>query len=218
MTDTVVVLGRGRLRTLAIVVAVLILIMLVAIGNRLAIDVPHLLDGTLPEDEFDQRYVQHAWLAYAHMAPGMIYLLAAPLQLSRRFRSRHYTAHRRLGRVLLVAALLTGFFAIGFGWLYSIGGAWEAFATVVFGVWFVACLVLAFRAIRQDDVVHHRRWMIRAFAIGVGVGTTRIWIALFQALGLLDFSGSFGPAFWLSFSLHALVAEWWIRSTPHPAG
>jgi hypothetical protein len=65
----------------------------------------------------------------------------------------------------------------------------------VFGVWFLACLVLAFRAIRRDDVVRHRRWKLRAFATGIAVGTIRIWIGLFQATGLLTFEGSFPVAF-----------------------
>ena len=87
---------------------------------------------------------------------------------------------------------------------------------MVFGLWFLACLVLAVRAIRRDDIVHHRRWMIRAFAIGIGIATIRIWLALFQVTGLLDFASSLGPAFWISFSLHALVAELWLRAFPNP--
>jgi uncharacterized membrane protein YozB (DUF420 family) len=43
----------------------------------------------------------------------------------------------------------------------------------------LSCLVLAVRAIRRDDIVHHRRWMIRAFAIGIGIATTRIWLQVF---------------------------------------
>jgi hypothetical protein len=39
--------------------------------------------------------------------------------------------------------------------------------------------------------------MIRAFAVGVGVGTIRIWIGL---------------------SLHVLAADWWIRTTPDKTG
>jgi hypothetical protein len=37
--------------------------------------------------------------------------------------------------------------------------------------------------------------MIRAFA--VGVGTVRIWLALFEGLGLLDFQSAWGRAFWV---------------------
>ena len=57
--------------------------------------------------------------------------------------------------------------------------------------------------------------MIRAFAIGIGIGTTRIWLALFGIAGL-DFASSFGPAFWISFSLHAVAAELWLRAFPNP--
>ena len=76
--------------------------------------------------------------------------------------------------------------------------------------------MLAFRAIRADDIVRHRRWMIRAFAIGVGIGTIRIWIALFVITGLPDLPAAFGAAFWISFIMHALAAELWLRARPLP--
>ena len=78
--------------------------------------------------------------------------------------------------------------------------------------------VLVEHAIRRGDVVNHRRWMIRAFAAGVAVGTIRIWIGLFLASGLLDFHDSFAAAFWIAFSLHVLVGEWWVRTTPPKDG
>jgi hypothetical protein len=75
---------------------------------------------------------------------------------------------------------------------------------------------LPLRAIRRDDIVHHRRWMIRAFAIGIGIGTTRIWLALFEVTGLGSFEPSFGPAFWISFGLHVAAAEIWLQAFPNP--
>ena len=64
--------------------------------------------------------------------------------------------------------------------------------------------------------LHHRRWMIRAFAVGIAVGTIRIWLGVFQGFGLLDFEDSFAPAFWISFSLHVAAAELWLRALPSP--
>ena len=93
--------------------------------------------------------------------------------LSTAFRSRHYTYHRRLGRVLVTAAMISGVVALIFGGRYSYGGLPEASAAVVFGLWFLTCPVLAVRAIRRDYIVHHRRWMIRAFAIGIGRSSER---------------------------------------------
>jgi uncharacterized membrane protein len=145
-----------------------------------------------------------------------LYLLGACLQLSYWFRRRHYTFHRRLGRVLVGSALLSGVFALVFGIFFPFGGVTQGTAAVVFGLWFIACLILAVRAIRRDDMFHHRRWMIRAFAVGIAVGTIRIWLGIFEGFGLLDFEDAFGPAFWISFSLHAGAAELWLRAFPNP--
>jgi hypothetical protein len=197
-------------RTAAVAISLLIGIVLAFAAIRVVSDWPSILAGTIPDDEFAERYVDHPWRGYLHIAPGVIYLLGAPLQLSRRFRTKHYDVHRRLGRVL---------FGIPFAW----GGASESLATVVFGTWFLACLLLAFRAIRGDNVPQHRRWMIRAFAVAVGIGTIRIWVGIFEGVEQGMSGGTtpaapdhtmFGVAFWLAFSLHVAIGEWWLRRTP----
>jgi len=53
-------------------------------------------------------------------------------------------------------------------------------------------------------------------ALGLAVGTIRIWVGLFQALGLLSFDDAFEPAFWISFLMHATAAEAWLRWRPAP--
>jgi uncharacterized membrane protein len=201
-------------RPVLIFVGVLIAVVLTFYGLRIATDAPFLLTGTEPEPEdFESRYVAHPWLAYLHMTPGVLYLLGATLQLSQRIRTKHYTLHRRLGRVLVTAALVSVLFAFLFGLRFPWGGSAEAMATAVFGCWFLSCLLIAVSAIRRSDVVNHRRWMIRAFAAGVAVGTIRIWIGILLASGLLNFPDSFAAAFWIAFSLHVLAGEWWVRTT-----
>jgi uncharacterized membrane protein len=191
------------------------LITVVSAGIRVAEDWPAIAAGTrADEDSYEYRYVTHPVLAYLHILPGIAYLLGAPLQLSRRFRERHFTVHRRLGRVLVPAGILAGIFAIAFGAFYSFGGWRQAVAAVVFGTYFVTALVLAFRAIRRGDVTRHRRWMIRAFAVGLAVGTIRIWIGLFTVFGM-SLQMSFAAAFWVSLPLHALAAEIYLSRRPH---
>jgi len=214
-------------RRAALAIATLIAIVLVFAAIRVVIDWPHILSGTLPQDDFAERYVEHPVLAYLHIAPGVIYLLGAPLQLSRRFRTRHYDVHRRLGRILLTCALVGGVFALLFGIPLAWGGATEAAATVVFGIWFLACLCIAFRAIRRGEVPQHRRWMIRAFAVSIGIGTIRIWVGIFEGVEQAISRGTspaapdpmmFGIAFWLAFVMHVAIGEWWLRRTPDLAG
>ncbi len=194
---------------------VLILVALVAVGIRISIDWPNVAAGTVPpEDSYDRRYALHPVLAYAHILPGVVYLVGAPFQLWRRFRSRHLALHRLMGRVVLPAGLIAGVFAIVFGTLFAFGGLLESSATVVFGAYFVTSLIIAFIAIRGRDVARHRRWMIRAFAIGLAIATIRVWIGVFQGFGVLSFEDSFGPAFWLSFVLHAVAAELYLAKAP----
>ena len=118
----------------------------------------------------------------------------------------------------MTAALISASLALIFGLRFPWGGTLEALATAVFGSWFLVCLLLAVRAIRRGHVSIHRRWMIRAFAVGLGVGTIRIWIGLLFGTGLLNFHDSFAAAFWLGLSLHVLAGEWWIRTTPDKTG
>lgn len=192
-------------------IIVLIAIVLVFAGIRIAVDTPLILAGRTPDpDAFEARYVRHPLIAYLHIIPGLVYLLGAPFQLSRRFRDRHLNLHRQMGRVLLISGVLSGVFALAFGIPFPVGGAWQAAATAVFGSYFLVCLLLAYRAIRRRDVGQHRRWQVRAFAIGLGVGTIRIWVGLLAGLGVLAPWDAFAVAFWLAFLMHTIAAEVWL--------
>ncbi len=200
------------------VVALIVIVFTFAV-IRLLTDVPNVASGTVPDAaEFAARYAHYPWLAYAHILPGVLYLALAPFQLSRRFRSRDIPRHRRIGRVAVVAGVIAGAVGVAVGALMPFGGALESSASVVFGTYLVFALIAAYRAIRRGDVTIHRRWMIRAFAIGLAVGTIRLWVGLFEASGLLTFRDAFGVAFWIAFVMHALVAELWIRARPLPEG
>jgi hypothetical protein len=203
-------LRRGAWATLITCIAVVT----VFAGIRFSQDVPALVTGELPAaDSFDRRYAENPVLAYAHIIPGLVYLGIAPFQVSRRFRQGHLPRHRRLGKIALTAGIITGVFAIAVGLVFPYGGATEASASVVFGIYFLVSLGLAYRAIRARLIDAHRRWMIRAFAVGTGVGTIRLVIGLSQAFGFA-FEDVFGPAFWTAFVLHAAAAEAWLARYP----
>ncbi|MGH3764500.1 MAG: DUF2306 domain-containing protein [Pseudonocardiaceae bacterium] len=214
-------MASGRVRTGAVWTALvfLILIVLVFAARRVAVDWPNVAAGTVPsEDSPDHSYALHPVLAYVHILPGVIYLVGAPVQLSRSFRERHFTVHRRMGRVVLLAGVTAGIFAIIYGTLFPFGGLLEASATVVFGSYFIVALITAFVAIKRGEVARHRRWMIRAFATGLAVGTIRVWIGLFQGFGLMSMQDSFGVGFWLAFLLHAAAAEAYLSVRPSARG
>jgi uncharacterized membrane protein len=164
----------------------------------------------------DEGFAGHQWLTLAHILPGLLFVVLGPLQFMAGLRRRRPELHRWTGRVVLVAALVIGVTALIMTPQMAIGGALETAATIVFGVLFLFSLAKGFAAIRARRIAEHRRWMIRAYAIGLGVATVRPIMGVFFATSRLthltphDF---FGIAFWLGWLLSLGVAEWWIRVT-----
>lgn len=208
---------RWRTGLAVAVIGLLGLTILVFVLLRVGEDAPNLASGTVPpEGEFGRRYALHPWIAYLHIIPGLVYLLGGPVQLTARIRDRHRGFHRGLGRwVVLPAGLITGVFAIVVGIVMPFGGLVEASASVVFGSWFLAALLTAWAAVRRGDVIRHRRWMIRAYAVGLAVGLIRIVVGVGEAAGI-GIDRSFGAAFWIAFVTMAVAAEWWLATDRRP--
>jgi hypothetical protein len=98
----------------------------------------------------------------------------------------------------------------------AIGGANETAATMLFATLFLFALVKGFLAIRRGKVALHREWMIRAFAIGLAVATTRPIVGAFfatRSITHLTPHDFFGTAFWLGFTINLIAAEAWINYT-----
>jgi uncharacterized membrane protein len=164
----------------------------------------------------DEGFAGHPWLTLLHILPGLVFVVLGPLQFMASLRRRRPALHRWTGRVVLSAALVIGITALIMSPQMAIGGTLEIAATMVFAVLFLFSLGRGFAAIRARRIAEHRRWMIRGYAIGLGVGTVRPIMGVFFATSRLthltphDF---FGIAFLLGWLLSLGVAEWWIRVT-----
>jgi hypothetical protein len=88
---------------------------------------------------------------------------------------------------------------------------------LVFAPAMVASLVLAVAAIRRGDVVTHRAWMTRAYAIAVAAGTQALTEGAGGAVfghSALVLDASRGAA-WV---VNPAFAEWMIRRRPAGGG
>jgi uncharacterized membrane protein len=175
-----------------------------------------LADGRAPElERFDRRFADHPRATVLHVLPGALFLLLAPLQFAASLRRRFPRLHRWCGRFLLALGLLTALAGFYFGLLMPFGGAGETAAIVLFGALFLTALERAFRAIRRGDVARHRAWMIRAFAVALGIATVRLVGAVLDVL--LAPAGWPPAAFfvltlWIGWSLTVVAGELWIAS------
>ena len=169
---------------------------------------------------FDRRFALHPVATAIHIVSGGMFLVLVPLQLSRRFRTRHRALHRVIGRVALGAGCAMVLTAIYFGLLMPFAGTAEAITMALVSTWYVFATVRAVLAIRNGDVDRHREWMLRAIAVPLGVSVIRI-AGLVLELALVE--RGLGPelmfqlAIWSGWLSSIGAMEVWIRSASNPA-
>ena len=167
-------------------------------------------------ERFDGRFRDDPLMTMLHILPGGLLLLLAPFQFSRRIRSRRIRFHRGSGRVLVASAVVSALAGLHFGLRMPYGGTAEAAVIAVFGAILLVSVTLAVVAIRRGDVARHREWMIRVFAVAVGIATVRV---VGMVLDVWLTPAGVGPAdvfvlsLWTGWILTLAVAEGWIRYT-----
>jgi uncharacterized membrane protein len=132
-------------------------------------------------------------LLIPHTLCGVIALLSGPIQFSSRFRRRHLKFHRVLGRIYVVSVFIgaaTGV-ALATGRPGFPGTSMQAAAWIV-------CTTAAFLTARNRQILQHRQWMVRSYAVTFTFVSSRVlnlwpryWSHLgdtFAAVGVIAFT------------------------------
>ena len=120
-------------------------------------------------------------LLIPHTLCGVIALLSGPIQFSSRFRRRHLKFHRVLGRIYVVSVFIgaaTGV-ALAAGRPGFSGTSMQAAAWVV-------CTTAAFLTARNRQILQHRQWMVRSYAVTFTFVSSRVlnlWPRYWRHLG-----------------------------------
>ncbi len=153
-----------------------------------------------------------------HILGAAIFAIAGAFQFVTGYQKRAFGWHRAAGRVLVVCGLLVGLSGLWMTLFFPRpSGPNELLYAVrlVFGSAMVVSVVLGFEAIiRRRDVLAHRAWMMRAYAIALGAGT-QVLTGMAETLIVgqpspLSTALSQGAA-WV---INLAVAEWAIRRLP----
>ncbi len=159
-------------------------------------------------------FLRHSWVLWVHVTAGPIALVLGPFQFVSTIRTRALAWHRRLGTAYVGAAFLLGLAGLDLAW-YSNGG-WVThlgFGALALGV--LGTTTAAYRAALRRNILAHRRWMIRSYALIYAAVTLRILLPLLIRLFAGDFLPAYRAVSWLCWVPNVVVAEILIRRR-HP--
>jgi uncharacterized membrane protein len=142
--------------------------------RALGIDEPFPARRAADVADADGGFAKFPLTTLAHVIPGALFLALAPLQFWAGFRNRHRKLHRWSGRLLVVLGIVIAPAGIFFAVWRPFGGAMESVIVSAMGAWFLVSLVRGFLAARRGEIERHRRWMIRAFAMGLAISVMRV--------------------------------------------
>lgn len=151
-----------------------------------------------------------------HRIGGTAYAVLGAFQFPASFRRSHRVWHRRAGRILIVLGLTAAVSAMWLTLFYDgkdDTGVLLNLLRLLFASAMAASLILALAAIRRRDVAHHRAWMIRGYAIGLGAATQIFTLGFGEAaFGTSTLARTLlTGAGWV---INLAVAEWLIHRRP----
>lgn len=167
--------------------------------------------GTYPEDSAHLAVAPVSW--FVHVLAGVAFGIIGPTQFVRALRHRFGALHRVLGRIFVLSGA-----AIGLSGLSILAQVTSTRTPLVditrglFGLALLVALVLAMAAIRNRDFLRHRAWAIRAYAVGMGLGTVAlVFIPIYIVTGQPPVGLSSDILFVVSWGLTIAFAEVIIR-------
>ncbi len=172
--------------------------------------------GALPADSLRLASVPVTF--FLHSLAGVLFGVIGPLQFVRALGRRFGTLHRLAGRVFVLAG--AGLALSGLALLLQVQsistGLLEA-ARGVFGTALIAALVLGVVSVRAHDMLRHRAWMIRAYAIGMGQGTVAlVMFPIYLMTGKPPVGLASDTVVVVMWLLNIALAEWVVRRIALP--
>jgi hypothetical protein len=146
---------------------------------------------------------------YGHILFGGLALLIGWVQFSKKLRNANLSRHRSIGKVYIIAALISGTCAIYIGF-YATGGLISSVGFISLGVIWLFTTLKAYLAIRKRDLQLHQGMMIYSYAACFAAVTLRIWLPL---LGFVfdDFETAYRIVAWACWVPNIIFAYYWVH-------
>jgi uncharacterized membrane protein len=173
--------------------------------SALALREPDHATRTRDVQAFERRFAAAPFAIALHASAGALFLLLGAVQFVAGIRNRHPALHRWSGRLLLVTGFAVAATAVYFGMIVPVAGVREVVIIGLATMLFTGSLIAALIAIRKRRIAVHRKWMMRAFAVALGIAVMRVVAGVADAT-LTPLGYPFRDLFILSLALGWIIA------------
>ena len=141
---------------------------------------------------------------YSHIVPGGIALLIGWIQFNKHIRAKRIIWHRTIGKVYVLAALVSSIAAIYIA-VYATGGVIASLGFMCLGLFWFYSTYKAYSSIRNKNIDAHKAMMVYSYAACLAAVTLRLWLPLLSSL-FHDFSKAYLLVAWLAWVPNLVVA------------
>lgn len=145
-----------------------------------------------------------------HIYFGGLALLVGWSQFIKKFRDKYLGFHRVLGKVYVIAVLLSGLSGFYIA-IYAEGGWIAKLGFIGLASAWLFTTVLAYLTIKRTKINQHQKWMIRSYALTFAAVALRVWLPMFQEGFGMDFLSAYVIIAWLCWVPNLVWAEWKVR-------
>jgi uncharacterized membrane protein len=143
---------------------------------------------------------------YTHVFLGGLALLTGFSQFYKTLRKKRLRLHRALGKIYVIAVLLSGLAGLGIAF-FATGGIIPSLGFAGLTLFWLYTTSNAYTSIKKMDINGHQRWMIRSYALCFAAVTLRLYLPLFIGPMNIEFIPAYKIIAWLCWVPNIIFAE-----------
>lgn len=144
---------------------------------------------------------------YIHIAAGAFCIGTALIQFSRYILKKSKKIHRISGKIYVFVVLFLGAPTGLFMAFFAKGSMWERALFLFMALWWFVTTLNGFTTIHKKNIIAHKIWMMRSYAMAMTAVTFRVYHLMFYLIGWGHLE-NYEISLWISVIGNMLFAEW----------
>ena len=144
---------------------------------------------------------------YVHIAAGALCIGTALIQFSRYLLKKARAIHRISGKIYVFDVLFMGAPTGLYMSFFAKGSFWERSLFLFMATWWFITTLYGFTTIHKRNVLAHKVWMMRSYAMAMTAVTFRVYHIAFYLLNWGNLE-NYELSLWISVIGNMLFAEW----------